>query len=125
MKVNQISANNQSQNFGAIRIRASKEGAELIKKNVLPLLEKEPVVGITDKMGLDLIVGDNTLAVAPKGFTNKCKFVDINFPITNRNGALEKKLKYLPKKIMNISARMLGGSKDYIDAVLNGTLNLP
>ena len=125
MKVNQISVNNQSQNFGAIRIRASKAGAELIKKNVIPLLEKEPVVGITDKMGLDLIVGEGTLAVAPNGFTNKCKFVDINFPITNNNGALEEKLKYLPKRIMSVAVRMLGGSKDYIDAILNGTLRLP
>ena len=98
---------------------------QLIKKNVIPLLEKEPVVGITDKMGLDLIVGEGTLAVAPNGFTNKCKFVDINFPITNNNGALEEKLKYLHKRIMSVAVRMLGGSKDYIDAILNGTLNLP
>lgn len=131
MKVNQISANQPNKAFGALHIEANRAHYNWIKDNVVPTLGKNPAVAMLDKMGLDVLVKDIAVlgekipfvSVVAQGNPQHFRFVD-ELPLTKKGGALTKKLKTLPQELKKTAIKMLGGSKDYVEALINDTLKL-
>jgi len=134
MKVNNISA---SPSFGAIIIKGSPVKRAFIEQNIVPKIIKNPIVEQLDKMGLDIRFRegcgfanypnspnryDTVVELVSQASLKDTKWI-ADLPDSNRAGAITKKMRVLPKQIRKAAAEMLGGAKDYWDAVLTGTLN--
>ena len=135
MKVNQVGTN---QSFGCIIIKGSSAKRAFIEKNIVPKIINNPVIEQLDKMGLDVRfregfglpnnikspnIYDTVVELLPQASERHSKWV-ADLPDSNKAGVLTKKVKLLPQQLKVAAIRMLGGAKDYWDAVLSHSFNL-